>query len=691
MAKEPVPIPWPLSSFPGADPQESQGRLINSYVEPLGEQGSKAFKWVRGAGLSLRAVTANSGYRGGLYVNSLSYECWSGEASTIDANGTETALGTFLGTKTVTIARNQAAPTPDVVAVDVDNGAYVLASAPALAATSTITIGGTVFTAGDVVALTFLNPLVDDFPVSVSYTVAAGSNATIIATALKNLINANATLAADNFTATSAGAVITPSHQGAIGNNTSFLTNITTTTGNETALPASGNLTGGQGTYGAFTGLPTPYNGFGSMPAPNSVCFQDGYLFFTVANGQVFASGINDLTMSGLAEIRVQSKADVSLLRGVAFSGLLMLFTTGGCELWQDAAISYPDFPYQRVGVLEYGLIQTAAISGWETGFAELLWVAQDYGVYWMTANSMSAVKASPPDLDRLIESAVVSGQLLEAGCYIIAGKKFWKLSSPDWTWEFNIQTKKWNERQSLNAAGFFGRWRAAGGHPAFGTWVAGDTLTGNLLAFDDANPSDNGAVHRWTLESLPLKAFPANARIARADFDFVVGVGQATGNVTTTVMGAAAGTGGVVRLSVLSSSRMKTGDVAIVAGVTGTTEANGRWTIKVVDATHIELQGSAFVHAFTAGGTVVDLTSPPNAVAPVVAISVSKDGGNTWGNPLIRSLGGQKQSAKTRVSVVGLGVAGPMGVRFRVEVTDPVYVSLLGATVSSEVRMVGP
>jgi hypothetical protein len=93
------------------------------------------------------------------------------------------------------------------------------------------------------------------------------------------------------------------------------------------------------------------------------------------------------------------------------------------------------------------------AIAGFETGFSELLWVAQDYGVYWLSPGSLQPIKVSPSDLDRLIEAQVKAGNLLEAGCYSIGGKKFWHLSSPAWSWEFNLSTKKWTERWSLKPA----------------------------------------------------------------------------------------------------------------------------------------------------------------------------------------------------------------------------------------------
>ena len=687
----PVPIPFPLSSFPGANPQESSGRLINCYAESLGELKDGKFKWIRSAGLSLFAATAQSGYRGGLTINNYAYECWSGNASTVDGNGGVTSIGSFPGTRPVSIARNQASPVPDVVAVDLDNGAYVLGSAAVLPATATATIGGSVFNSGDIVTLDFLNPFLSPpFPVSISYTLGAGESASTIAAGLNTLINANSTLSANQLTSAVLGAVLTISHQGSIGNSTSLAAAIAIGTETVTFSPSSGNLSGGQGSYGAFTGIPTVYTAGAILPSPSSVCFQDGYFFFTIGDGRIFATALNSLAMNALTYITVQAKADVSLLRGVAFSGLLLAFTTGSCEVWQDAANPAPNFPYSRLTVLEFGLAQSTAIAGWETGFSELLWVAQDFGVHWMTAGQLAQVKASPPDLDRLIEAEIRAGGQLWAGAYITAGKKFWVLSSPDWTWEFNLQTRKWSERWSLTSAGSYSAWRGNGGHPAFNKWLVGDAQSGNLLWLDDTNPTENGAPMLYRLESAPVKKFPAQQRVARSDFDFVVGVGQAVGNVSTAVEGAAAGTGGVVRLQVLSTARMSTGDVAGVVGVTGTTEANGNWTITVIDATHIDLQATVFANAYVSGGTATDLTTTDNQQNPVVAISMSKDGGITWGNPLIRQLGAQAKALRSGVSVVNMGYSGPMGVSWRLDVTDPVYVSFMGATMSAEIRAPG-
>lgn len=569
MLKKPVDIPFPLSSFPGANPQEASGRLINAYAEPLGEPqrptGPAPQVWRGCPGLSQHAIADQQGYRGGLLVKNLAYECFLNRAITVDAAGTVNDLGAFPGSKAVSIARNLAG-TPDVVAVDVDNGAYQLSTG----------------------------------------------------------------------------------------------------------------------------GAPAFYNGAGNLPQPNGIAFQDGYFFFTIGDNRCFASGLNALTQNALTFITVQGRADSNLLRPIAFSNLLLLFCTGHFEAWQDQANAAPAFPYGRLTIVDVGLVQPSAIAGFDTGFAELLWVDQAYSVRWMKPGSLNPDEVSPPDLNRLIEKAVKAGQTLEAGVSVAGGKKFFRLSCPLWTWELNLATKRWHERWSLNN-GVYGRCRMVIGHPAFNRWIVGDTQSGNLLYPDNDSFTENGAPFLFRVESGPVREFPSATRIARADFDFTTGVGIEVGTYVMTVLSAASGTGGVVRLTVDQTSKAKTGDQVNVAGVTGTTEANGAHPIRVVDRNHIELTDVAFANAYISGGTATDVSSPPEAVAPQVAISMSTDGGITFDNPSLRALAAQGRGELARASVKNRGLAGPQGVRWRLDITDPVYRGLRGGRMNDSPQVTFP
>lgn len=75
--------------------------------------------------------------------------------------------------------------------------------------------------------------------------------------------------------------------------------------------------------------------------------------------------------------------------------------------------------------------------------------------------------------------------------------------------------------------------------------------------------------------------------------------------SATQTITGASDNGAGLVRLTVASTADYSTGKVETVSDVLGTTEANGTWTITVVDGTHIDLQGSAFANTWVSGGTI--------------------------------------------------------------------------------------
>jgi hypothetical protein len=68
-------------------------------------------------------------------------------------------------------------------------------------------------------------------------------------------------------------------------------------------------------------------------------------------------------------------------------------------------------------------------------------------------------------------------------------------------------------------------------------------------------------------------------------------------------VTGAANNGSGLVRLSLASTAGLYVGNLMTVAGVVGTTEANGLWTLIAVGSGTVDISAS-FVHAYVSGGT---------------------------------------------------------------------------------------
>lgn len=81
-------------------------------------------------------------------------------------------------------------------------------------------------------------------------------------------------------------------------------------------------------------------------------------------------------------------------------------------------------------------------------------------------------------------------------------------------------------------------------------------------------------------------------------------------------VTGTANNGSGLIRLTLTNTTDLVTGNTLTVAGVLGTTEANGTWVITVIDGTHVDLVGSAFVHAWTSGGQATGMALLTGAIA---------------------------------------------------------------------------
>ena len=259
------------------------------------------------------------------------------------------------------------------------------------------------------------------------------------------------------------------------------------------------------------------------LPSSIDVCFLDGYFFFVIADGRCFASGLNATTINANDFITAEAKSD-SLLRGIPWNGQLLLFGAGSTEVWAGQPVNDSGFPFNRVAVIQRGLAGKGAVAGFQDGFGKgLLWVGDDNAVHQMVG--YTPTKVSSPDLDRLIES-VADKDTLEASVYISGGHPKWCLSSNAWTWEFDLNTQKWNERNSYLAA----RWRGSRSFYAFGKWLCGDLNSGNIGEISRTTKTEFGNPLIAECWSAPVQNFPNRIRCARADFDLSPGVGVATG-----------------------------------------------------------------------------------------------------------------------------------------------------------------
>lgn len=138
------------------------------------------------------------------------------------------------------------------------------------------------------------------------------------------------------------------------------------------------------------------------------------------------------------------------------------------------------------------------------------------------------------------------------------------------------------------------------------GVAAGGTAVLSNVNAQNSKNFRVKGGVLSAIYGDVVSFNHPGAAGAYGTNFNYGVSDAVLTaGALQATVTGTANNGGGLVRLAVTTTANLITGDVVTVYGVTGTVEANGTWTCNVIDATHIDLVGTAFVNAFVAGGSV--------------------------------------------------------------------------------------
>lgn len=100
-------IPFPVQTAPGAKPQEAGGRIVNGYVEELGDQAPGKTVIRRGPGLVNFGTSARTGFRGSALIDGVLYAAFNGKLEKwSSAGGASGNVGNLNGTKRGFFAAN---------------------------------------------------------------------------------------------------------------------------------------------------------------------------------------------------------------------------------------------------------------------------------------------------------------------------------------------------------------------------------------------------------------------------------------------------------------------------------------------------------------------------------------------------------------------------------------------------------
>lgn len=277
-------------------------------------------------------------------------------------------------------------------------------------------------------------------------------------------------------------------------------------------------------TEGTNSVLPYPD---ATLPDANSVTMLDGYFLFTIADGHVYASGVNDIfvddsdpTQNALSFAMCDQSG--GLVRGTTWAEQFFAFGKKACTVFVNNSTS--PFPLARTSIIPVGLKGAAAVTGFEPGWGlGQYFVSVDNTVRRLDGYVASII--SNRDVERAI-AAVTDPTQIEMSCYVAGGRPTVVVSGPTFTWEHNALSNNWNERESPN----FPRWRCSRSVYFAGTWLYGDLQSTAINQISVTAYDELGNPFTARLESGPVKQYPNRIRVTNAAFDFTSGQGLITG-----------------------------------------------------------------------------------------------------------------------------------------------------------------
>src|SRR3990167_1269395 len=235
------------------------------------------------------------------------------------------------------------------------------------------------------------------------------------------------------------------------------------------------------------------------LPSPNSVFFLDQRVIFTISDGRLFWSDIDDVTAINALSFATAEGAPDGLVRGFGHRLDGWLFGAKSTEIWRSTANADQPFLRASGGFIPVGCSAPHSVAAIDDaicwiGHNDIPYIAQGYSPQPLIHGPVCRAIRDTTDKTAITGFAYYEG-----------GYGFWELSGPDWTWVLNIATLKWFEKKSYNMT----RSRAQFGIRFNDKTVVGDSSLENFYQLNSDSFEENNEILVWTVRSPPMHAFP--------------------------------------------------------------------------------------------------------------------------------------------------------------------------------------
>jgi hypothetical protein len=256
-------------------------------------------------------------------------------------------------------------------------------------------------------------------------------------------------------------------------------------------------------------------NGFGICEAPGT--------------NQFFVSNYNDFSTWNALSFAAASQYTDGIVGLDQLGGLLIPFSSGHIEFWQNSGLTTEPFTYIQNTATEYGL---AAVNS-KVHIADslaFLTRSREGGLQFARIQGYQVRPISTPDLDKIIQSFTTVSDC-EALAYQTDDAKFAQFTFPTMGRSFlwNATNAMWSETQTGVTSGYaarhIGRWSAVYN----GQTLVSDYNQANLYTPSVAQFTDNGnTIVREVITRCALND-QNYFRVGSLYFDMEVGVGSGT------------------------------------------------------------------------------------------------------------------------------------------------------------------
>jgi len=230
------------------------------------------------------------------------------------------------------------------------------------------------------------------------------------------------------------------------------------------------------------------------LPPVGTLTFLDGYFIASrVDSGEFYISSLYDGTHWAALDFASAESSPDDLLRVISGLGQLWLFGRITTEIWTNTGNS--SFPFERIngGKMDVGIAAPHTAVCLDSA---VFWVGCDErgtGIVYR-AGGFTPVRVSTSPIEMMLQK-VTDLSSLRAYSYQQDGHVFYILTGSDLETSLvlDLATMQWHERAYLNDQGQFEQHLGCCGVSAFGKYLVGDRLNGNIYILSQDVYDDNG------------------------------------------------------------------------------------------------------------------------------------------------------------------------------------------------------